>query len=140
LTEAEAQAMHDDPDTLFKAFGDGAVVRRPEFDALRARVEELSPGWPKGLSGARRGDWRPFGPDTPTMAEFVVSTAKRVNQAPGGSRERRLLGTAQLVPLPYAFDEFFRDRIGSRDNVRRLCELGCLVLMDEFTLLHPTLR
>lgn len=140
LNEGEAQTMHDDPGTLFTAFGDSAVVRRPEFDALRTRLEELSPGWPQGFYGASRQQWQPFGPGMQTMNEFVLTAARRVNQAPGGSRERRLLRNAQLSLIPYAFEEFLKDQSGSRENLKRVCELGCLVLLDEFTLLHPKLR
>ena len=63
-----------------------------------------------------------------------------MNAAPVGSRERRLLGEFRLVPHRYRFDEYLNDAAGSRDNLRRVCDAGCLVLVDEFALLHPDLR
>jgi hypothetical protein len=45
-----------------------------------------------------------------------------------------------LVPLWYHFEEYLDDRAGSRDNLASVCETGCLVLLDEFALLHAGLR
>jgi hypothetical protein len=140
LNEHEAQAMCVDRATFFKKFGVGAQMRQSEFDALSAKLSERSPNWPQGFYGPGRKDWRPFGPLAPTMNDFVLSAARRLNQAARGTRERRLLRSAQITLLPYSFDEYLVDRSGSRENISRVCDLGCLVLLDEFALLHPTLR
>lgn len=142
LNDTEAKAMNADPSDFFKAFGPGAAIRKDEFEGLRTRLLQVAPNWPDGFYGPARQDWRPFGSSNEmlTMNEFALAAAKRVNAAPRGSRERRLLKNDQLVLLPYTFDEYVSDRGGSRENARRVCDGGCLVLLDEFALLHPKLR
>ncbi|MBS1212728.1 MAG: Sulphatase-modifying factor protein [Proteobacteria bacterium] len=140
LTRAEAEAMRDQPDTLFARFGPSAPVRRPAYDGLCQRLAATGLNWPAGFYGERREAWRPFGPTAPTLDEFVRDAAKRVNQAPEGSRERRALRNARLVLQRYAFEEYLTDAFGSRDNLRAVCDTGCLVVVDEFALLHPDLR
>lgn len=144
MNEAEAQSLSGGT-PFFQPFGtEEATVRQSQFDALRTSVGALSPNWPQGFYGAARGEWRPFGEGTgagpQTMHEFLQAAVRRVNEAAPGSRERRLLKNAQITLLPYAFDEYLNDRAGSRENVRRVCDLGCLILVDEFALLHPVLR
>ena len=141
LNESEAEAMQAEA-ALFQKFGKGAGIRQDQFKALSKRLSEISGAWPKGFYGPRRQDWRPFGSGAggQTMNDFVLSTARKLGQSARGTRERRMLKGAQLDLRPYAFDEYLIDRAGSRENISRVCDLGCLVLLDEFVLLHPGLR
>jgi hypothetical protein len=141
LTQAEAAEMAGDTDTLFARFEPpAAAVRRTVFDGLRASLAASGLTWPTGFYGEPRADWRPFGPGTPSIESLVGEAAKKVNMAPQGSRERRVLLQAQLVPQRYRLEEYLQDAFGSAENLRRVCEEGCLVMVDEFALLHPDLR
>jgi hypothetical protein len=140
LTPDEARAMRDAPDDLFLGFGEVAKLRQEQFETLRKRLGEAGLDWPDDFYTADRVGWRPFGKVAKSMDEFVDQAARRVNLAPDGSRERAVLRGARLVPLPYRFEEYVIDTVGSRDNLSRVCDSGCLVLLDEFSLLHPGLR
>lgn len=138
LTLSEARALCDNPAETFAGFGDAEEVRRKGFTRLAERLTAQK--WPDAFYGSRREDWRPFGSNAPPIEAFVDGAARKVNSAPEGSRERRVLLESLLTPHRYLFDEYLIDRGGSRDNVQRVCDRGCLVLVDEFALLHPLLR
>jgi uncharacterized protein DUF4062 len=140
LKESEAEDLRDRADALFAKFGDAAPLRRSGFDRLSKSLASLGIKWPEAFYGARRELWRPFGANNASIEEFVDKSARKVNAAPEGSRERRVLVDFKLVPHRYTFDEYLNDVNGSRDNVQRVCDSGCLVLVDEFALLHPELR
>lgn len=137
---AVQSAQLADEAALFDQFGDGAELRRKAFLQLRQRVQEAGLSWPQDFYGATLADWRPFGPQERSAREFVDEAVRRAAAAAEGSRERRYLLDRQLLPQWYGFDEFWQDRFGSRANVVSICENGCLVLLDEFALLHPGLR
>jgi hypothetical protein len=138
-TLAEAVKLCDDA-TLFERFGDGAELRRKAFAELRQYLAERGLSWPKDFYGPQREDWCPFGPQEHTVREFVEEAARKSNAAPEGSRERRRLRDQMLVPQWYRFEEYLHDSAGSRDNLAAVCDAGCLVLLDEFALLHAELR
>ncbi len=140
LTQAEAEHLRDGADEIFARFGDAAPMRHSGFDRLSRSLASLGLKWPDAFYGVQREAWRPFGEKNPTIEEFVDKSVRKVNAAPDGSRERRLLGEFRLAPHRYRFDEYLNDAGGSRDNVQRVCDAGCLVLVDEFALLHPDLR
>jgi hypothetical protein len=151
LNAAEAADMDLRPDDLFAGFGDDAQRRKKQFAALQERLRQstldaqgaplpAAPQWPRDFYGAAREDWKPFGTGAPTMIEFVAKAADKIARAAVGSRERRLIGDARLVPLSYSFEEYRDPQLGARDNVERVCEQGCLLALDEFALLHPKLR
>jgi len=140
LTSEEAARLQERPDEVFGQFGTAATVRRAMFDELRNGLSASGLIWPGGFYGERRSDWRPFGAGTPTVEQFVSDAARKVNRAPPGSRERRVLLQAQLMPQRYRLEEYLDDAYGSAENLRAVCEEGCLVLVDEFATLHPDLR
>lgn len=140
LSQAEAEQLRDAAGPIFAKFGEAATTRRSGFSRLSQGLANVGLKWPEAFYGVRREDWRPFGANNPTIEEFVDKSIRKVNAAPVGSRERRLLGEFRLVPHRYRFDEYLNDAAGSRDNLRRVCDAGCLVLVDEFALLHPDLR
>ena len=143
LTETEADALADDTDAVLAAFPTKAQrdIRKGDLERLRGALSAVSLKWPAGFYGPAREDWRPFGPRTRTAREILQDTVERVNsdQRPGG-RERRVLRDARLHLRCYGFDEFVNDRHGSRLTLEGLRDGGCLVLVDEFALLHPALR
>jgi hypothetical protein len=140
LTAQEADALGDGSGAIFDSFGVLAKARRDEFQDLRKRLCDTGLDWPAQFYTGRRDEWRPFGAEWPNTDEFVRQAARKVNLAPEGSRERGLLLGAHLIPQRYAFEEYLTTASGSRENLRRVCDTGCLVLVDEFALLHPGLR
>ena len=142
LTETEADALATDPDAVLAAFPNKErAIRKLNLEGLRGAPSAVSLKWPAGFHGPAREDWRPFGPGTRTAQEILQDTVERVNsdQRPGG-RERRVLRDARVHLRCYGFDEFVNDRHGSRLMLEGLRDGGCLVLVDEFALLHPALR
>ena len=140
LTGLEAEELRARTDTLFGRFGDATSVRRSVFDDLCKSLTTAGLKWPDGFYGNEREACRPFGPGTPTLEQFVNDAARKVNNAPQGSRERRVLQQAQLVPQRYRLEEYLQDAYGTGENLKRVADEGCLVLVDEFALLHPDLR
>ena len=141
LTDEQANEMHTSPDAVFARFADPdlATSRRRAFDELRNSLTAAGLAWPDGFYQKNRNDWRPFGPATAKIEEFIADAARKVNTAGPGSRERRLLLQAQILPQRYLFEEYLNDTARSAANLHAVCEEGCLVVVDEFALLHPAL-
>jgi hypothetical protein len=143
-TAEEAQELADPAATAFEGYADPDErdVRLAEFrrvaDIARGRVKT----WPADIYSRpfERQEWRCFGPGSPTAGALVARATQRINDAPAGSRERTLLRGARLIPRRYSLDEYLEDRHGSRKTIETLSERGCLILVDEFALLHPRLR
>jgi len=141
-TQAQSLMVADPAGATFSGFADEAVkeFRMREFERIAEASRKLDPEWPKDLYGAERHDWRCFGAQSPTADAIVRESIARLNGAPPGSREKRFLRTAQLVPRRYRLEEFLEDRLGSRQAVLAVRDSGCLFLVDEVALLHPVLR
>jgi hypothetical protein len=148
LNREEALAMHSGGRAFFDAFDHQAEARWEEFAALR---RSLPPDlWPDKYYETDRERWRPFGPGEDTIQTIATTAVRSVNNAAAGSRERRVLGQTKLTLLRYRFNEFLpgvapggtRTDVDDalRENVQRVCESGCLILLDDFSLLHPLLR
>lgn len=105
-------------------------------DAARLASQE----WPDGHYAARREDWHCFGPKQPSIEALLLAAVERINQAADGSRERRQLREARIVPRAYRLDELLDDRHGSGSALLAAIERGGLVMIDELALLHPRLR
>jgi hypothetical protein len=141
-TSGEVQQMIDEPELAFAGFATPAAraLRRATFDGLRAAAQKIDPAWPAGRYGAARAQWRCFGAAAPDADAIVRAAVARLNDAPAGTRERRILRAARLLPRCYALDEFVVDRWGSRQAVEAVRDAGCLFVVDELALLHPALR
>lgn len=126
----------------FAGFMDEVVqkVRKSEFERIAAASRAIDPQWPQDLYGEQRHDWKCFGTTSPSADDIVRKAVERVNVAPAGSRERRFLKTARLLPRRYRLDEYLDDRIGSRQAILAVRDAGCLFVVDEVALLHPDLR
>jgi uncharacterized protein DUF4062 len=140
LKAEEASAMNGEPEALFSRFGDAKAERQATFERLQKGLQAAHLDWPHSFYGERRESWRPFGKDGATVDELVLEAAEKANLAPPGSRERALLKGARLRPVRYRFEEYLTNTFGSRPNLKGVCDAGCLVLVDEFALLHPDLR
>ncbi len=142
LTLDEAKALCDPKGDAFQAFKAEVArkLRKEEFGRIAEAAQLVVKNWPSDVYGARRHDWRCFGPASTTADELVLRSVKRINDAPSGSREKRFLKSAKLVPRRYQLEEFLDDRYGSRKAVEAVRDSGCLFIVDEVALLHPTLR
>jgi hypothetical protein len=147
-TRAEVDELVADGRPGFAGFDDDdeRADRIADFDRVAQIAHAMNATWPAGVYAARREQWRAFGDKpaagkpAPDADELVRATVERINDAPDGARERRLLRTLRIVPRAYRFDELLADRHGSAAAVRAAVRGGALVVIDEFALLHPRLR
>lgn len=140
-TLQEVRELADPDGAVFAAYADPdeRVLRKKQFGVLAAAALALDAGWPDTIYGPQREDWRCFGSNEPKVLELLQESIERLNDAPPGSRERRLLKSARLLPRRYGFDEVVHDTLGSRRAVLR-ARGACLLVVDELALLHPALR
>lgn len=141
-TRQEVQTLIEKEGRVFDGFSStqDRAVRRDECARLIKAIRKFNHDWPANVYGEARDDWRCFGPESRTGAEIVTEAVRRINTALPGSRERRLLGTARILPRLYRLEEFLDDRYGSRQALQSICDQGCVVIVDELALVHPVLR
>lgn len=141
-TADEVQQMANAPQPAFDGFPTPTPrdLRLNTFGRLQTAARALDPAWPVARYAAAREAWRCFGAAAGDAATIVRGAAARLNDAPAGSRERRILRTARLLPRCYALGEFLDDRWGSKQAVEAVRDTGCLFVVDELALLHPKLR
>lgn len=155
MTQHEADALAADPQGLLGGMldEDSASLRAGQLQRLRDAIERATkpkpaglaagPAWPTGFYGPTREDWRPFGAGSGRAIDHLHKVIGRINDPALRTGRERLLFSAQDLQLelrPYSFDEFLDDRYGSRGLLEGLRASGCLVLLDEMSLLHPRLR
>lgn len=141
-TLEQAQKLANPDGCVFSDFKSQTAQkqRRNEFQRIAAASRVFDPEWPTDLYGPQRHDWKCFGEHSPSADEIVRRAVARINDAPAGSRERRFLKTARLLPRRYRLDEYLDDRLGSRRAILAARDAGCLFIVDEVALLHPLLR
>ena len=141
-TLQQVQTLADAAGGAFSGFTDENVqkVRKSEFARIAAASVAADASWPGDLYGDKRHEWKCFGAKSPSADDIVRRAVERVNDAPAGSRERRFLKTAHLLPRRYRLDEFLDDRLGSRKAILAVRDGGCLFVVDEIALLLPALR
>lgn len=155
MTQDEADALAADPQGLFGGMldEDAASLRSGQLQRLRDAIDRATkpksaspaagPVWPSGFYGPTREDWRPFGAAGGRVIDHLHKVIGRINDPALRTGRERLLFSAQDLQLelrPYSFDEFLDDCYGSRGLLEGLRASGCLVLLDEMSLLHPRLR
>jgi hypothetical protein len=139
--EDEIKALAAADGAAFAAFDeDEREERRKQFAALAKAANEPPRNWPQSVYGRSRFDWRCFGEGTPTVGELIGDVVGSVNTALRGSREREVLQDAKVVVRQYDLDEYLNDEEGSRATIVAMRNRGCLIVVDEVALLHPSLR
>ncbi len=141
-TLAQAQSLGDPSGHGFDGFSPDIArsVRRAEFDRISSAARRANPAWPDAVYADSREGWQCFGPGSPSADAIVRSAVARINHAGDGTRERRQLRSARVIPRRYRLDEFLTDQWGSRAAVLAVRDSGCLFFVDELALLHPELR
>lgn len=141
-TLQQALTLADPAGASFSGFKSANVQmqRKAEFARIAAASRAFDPNWPNDLYGEQRHDWKCFGAQSMSADAIVRHAVDRVNAAPAGSRERRFLKTAHLLPRRYRLDEYLDDSLGSRKAILAARDSGCLFIVDELALLHPLLR
>lgn len=155
MTQNEADTLATDPQGLLDELldADSASLRAGQLRRLREAIElatkprptgaEAEQTWPNGFYGPTREHWRPFGARGIRAVDHLHKVLDRINDPALRTGRERLLFSAQDLLLelrPYSFNEFLDDRYGSRGLLESLRASGCLVLLDEMSLLHPRLR
>jgi hypothetical protein len=115
-------------------------VRRADFKRIASASKTADPNWPNDMYGAAPHEWKCFGTASNSADRIIRDSVARVNGAQQGSRERRFLRQARLVPRRYRIEEYLKDKWGSRQAILAACDYGCLIFVDEIALLHPQLR
>ena len=143
LKASEASELAAKTDQVMGGFKPAQrIVWRDQFERLqKTLVATTGTSWPEGFYGHARADWKPFGQGGHDITTQLADVVAGINgEWQEGSRESRLLGDAALHLQPYDFDDYIDDRLGSRATLTGLKDRGCVVLVDEFALLHPALR
>ncbi len=142
LSATEAQELDQQTDQILARYGKlEAGTRATQFRQFRDGVRDRGVHWPDGFYEDTREKWRPFGPSEASIAEILARAVDGLNaRRQPGSTEARLLGQKRLQLQAYRFDELCHDRLGSAAVFETLKDRGCVVLVDEFALLHPDLR
>ena len=138
---AEIKALAAADGAAFAGFDeDEREERRRQFAALAKAANEPPRNWPENVYGQSRYDWRCFGEGTPSVGELIGDVVGGINTALRGSREREVLQDAKIVVRHYDLDEYLIDEEGSRAVILAIRNRGCLIVVDELALLHPSLR
>lgn len=108
------------------------VASEPVADIVRGLG--LTPDSARARYGRTRADWRPFGEGGRTIVQVL-------EQAVAGVNDPDLLLRGRTIRLqPYLFDDLlFYDPVHSL-VFTDLARNGCLVIVDELSLLHPALE
>jgi hypothetical protein len=146
MTTGEADALVAAPTPIFAAINDPAerALRTGQLQQTIAAIRQ--PGrfaaWPQQAYGDCREDWRPFGPAMATAREYLTRAVDRINDGEPSKRERLLMkrGDRRLHLLWYSIDELLNDVRSSGAALQAVRDRGCIVLVDEMSLLHPALR
>lgn len=142
LKADEASALANEPEKVYAGLSN--TLRAIRLTQLRELMEAVGmhyPQWPEGFYGVDRTDWHPFTPAGESCATFLKTFVDELNiRRSPGTQEARLLGSKLIQLKHYAFDEFADDQYGSKAVLNTLRDQGCLVLVDEFALMHPKLR
>ncbi|MET0657410.1 MAG: DUF4062 domain-containing protein [Steroidobacteraceae bacterium] len=141
-TLEQVLALADPSEKALGGFADEDVrnVRRADFNRIATASRGMNPNWPNDLYGATPHEWKCFGAQSNSADRIIRDSVARMNSASPGSRERRFLRQAQLVPRRYRVEEYLHDRLGSRQAILAARDYGCLFLVDEVALLYPELR
>lgn len=127
-----------------KAFAGFDELERPQrlsdFDRLAQRLQSPGGAWPEQSYFDERFLWRCFGAQEQPVLRLLLETIDSINEAKDGSRERRMLPGLRIVPRLYRLDDLVTDKHGSAAAVLDAAEGASLIVIDEFALLHPSLR
>jgi hypothetical protein len=104
-----------------------------QFQELTASL--VSQGAPPFLEryGAKREMWRPFASSGRTIAEDIAEVVRGLNE----QRAPQLRGRI-IKPQYYSFEALVRRDPALRVLYREIAETGCVVLLDELSMFHPT--
>jgi|GEM_PF-817708 len=136
MTAAEARALADAPEQVRDRLGAGAYAY---FQDVTARLAGAGSDW-TARYGAQRGQWRPFG--ARSADELLADAVTRLNSQPFLARQEHAALAGNRVRLrPYPFDPLrLQEGMPAASAYEAARARGCLVLIDELSMLHPDLR
>ncbi|MEX8519726.1 MAG: DUF4062 domain-containing protein [Leptothrix sp. (in: b-proteobacteria)] len=135
MTRAEAEAIQGDPEQVRDALG------RPSFELFSRVAAKLGDegAW-VARYGLRRCDWQPFGSGTAAdLLQEVVASINSQVVVPKRDQDALLGNQIRLRHYPFEPASF---KQGSADwpLLEAMRARGCLVLVDELSILHPELH
>ncbi|MCB1954618.1 MAG: DUF4062 domain-containing protein [Rhodocyclaceae bacterium] len=130
MTRAELEALENDP--ALKARLTGAELQ--QFEDLTRALADEGIDWRARYHDSRHR-WRPFHADGHSVRMIAEDIADAVGQR-GQVQQRQRQVRLQWYP----FDALVQDKALLRQTYRAIARAGCVVLVDEVSLFHPTLR
>jgi len=136
MTGAEARALAGDPEEVRRSLGDEA---HRYFVSVTGRMTAAEDDWTKRY-GDQRGHWRPFG--NRKADDLMHDGVTRLNGQRFLTRQDQLALLGNRVRLRnYPFDPArMEDGTPAAGVYEGMRSRGCLVLIDELSMLHPSLR
>lgn len=138
----EARALDAYPAMVQERLGQDAFAY---FNEVAARLTQSPPGGGKPAHwtaryAERRNQWRPFGGST--ADDLVRQALLRLNSQPFFTRQEHAALLGNRVRLrPYPFNpSLLQEGTPAASAYEAMRERGCLVLIDELSMLHPDIR
>ena len=128
MNSTEATQLERDPDLVRRELGSTV---KDHFEELRSAVKSPLPA----RYGPRRLDWRPFGPDKATIETVLTEIVRLVNEHQPTPLKGRL-----IKPQNYSFEGLLDEGSLLRPIVNELSRTGCVVVVDEYSLFHPSIQ
>lgn len=131
MTAEEARRLRDSANT-------GAGYDEHHLRYFREITHTLGNSWIDRY-GATRMDWKPFGDRT--AVQLLKDVVRDINdQEFVPRRDQENLRGNKIRLRPYPFDPLFMRDYASQTLYRQMKRRGCLVLVDELSLVEPALR
>ncbi|MCB1896969.1 MAG: DUF4062 domain-containing protein [Rhodocyclaceae bacterium] len=130
MTRTELDQLENDAALLAQLTG----AEQQQYEALKQALAVEGIDW-KARYHDSRHRWRPFhenGSSVRVIAEEIADAVGRRGQIQQRQRHVRLQW--------YPFDALVEDNPRLRPTYRTIARAGCVVLVDEISLFHPTLR
>jgi hypothetical protein len=134
MTAEEYAQLEVSPSLVGARLGTEAQAR---FDQVTSTLKAENVPWGQRYA-AERHDWRPFGPDRPTIRETVESIGKELATRKLTKLDQRLI-KLQWYPFDVLLRKTPEDEL-MLDAFHRASKNGCIVLVDEMSLFHPGLN
>ncbi|HEU4562170.1 MAG TPA: DUF4062 domain-containing protein [Longimicrobium sp.] len=138
MTEKEARELEEDPRVIAEHLGGRSFE---QFQQLKEALQQGSSPAFAARYGPARHCWKPFAGSNLSVRMVMDEVIKGLNQ-----RQLPQLGERRIKAQYYCFDSLVGRSDGNREStlLRHIYDeigrTGCVVLVDEISLFHPSLR
>jgi hypothetical protein len=135
MTVEEAKELYDDPGPLAKKL---AEIDSCQFQQLKDAIQKFGRKSTDEIYGSTREDWRPFPAAKGTVREVVRGILAELNRPDPNGRTPRVRVKAQYYPIDALLTKEEKFRMWG--IYYDIAKSGCLVIVDELSMLHCGLR